>query len=378
MLEAIFWTAAGLIAYTHVGYPLLLWLLTRFRRGREAGAGGAAAAAGNLPTVSMIVPAHDEEVVIAAKVANVLALDYPRERLELIVASDGSDDATAQRAREAGADRVLELPRRGKVPALNVGAAAAGGEVLAFSDANSFWQRDALGRLVEALAEPGVGYACGELRLVDEGGGNLEGLYWRYELAVRALESRLAGITAGNGAIYAVRRDAYIALPAAASHDLSFPFELAKRGLRSHYVPAAVAVERMVPTLEGELARKRRMMIGLWDIVVREGMLSPRGYGPLYAFEIGSHRLLRYLTPLLHLVVLGANVALLGHGWIYTATLAAQLALIVAALLGRVLPVGPLGAARYYVITTFSIAAGLWDRMRHGSPGAWEKAAGTR
>jgi len=120
------------------------------------------------------------------------------------------------------------------------------------------------------------------------------------------------------------------------------------------------------------------MMVGLWDIVVREGMLSPRGYRPLFAFQIASHRLIRYLTPLLHLVALAANIALLGHGWVYAVTLAAQAAILLAALLGRFVPLAPLRMARYYVLTTASIAAGLWDRVRRGSPGTWEKAAGTR
>jgi cellulose synthase/poly-beta-1,6-N-acetylglucosamine synthase-like glycosyltransferase len=254
----------------------------------------------------------------------------------------------------------------------------ASGELLAFSDANSEWAPEALRRLVEPFADPGVGYVCGQVRFVDQGGGNLEGAYWRYEMSVREMEAARAGVTAGNGAIYAVRRDAYLPLAPSGSHDLSFPFELAKRGLRSLYAPAARATEKMVPTLEGEFARKRRMMVGLWDIVVGEGMLSPRGYPPLFAFELASHRLLRYLSPLLHLVVLAANVALLGHGWIYGVALAAQLALIGAALLGRRLPLAPLRVARYYVLTTASIAAGLWDRCRHGARGRWEKAAGTR
>jgi cellulose synthase/poly-beta-1,6-N-acetylglucosamine synthase-like glycosyltransferase len=375
MLEVLFWISAGLIAYTHVGYPLTLWLLVRLRRRPTLQHPGAWT---DLPVVSLIVPAHNEEGVIGRKVANARGLDYPPGRLEVIVASDGSTDGTAQAAREAGADKVLELPRRGKVPAANVGVAAAVGEIVAFSDANAFWRRDALRHLIEPFADPEVGYVCGEVRFLDEWGENLEGVYWRYEMVVRGMESALGGVTAGNGAIYAVRRDAYIPLSPAASHDLSFPFELAKRGRRSLFVPYAGAEERMVPTLEGEFARKRRMMVGLWDIVVRGGMLSPRGYRPLYAFQIASHRLLRYLTPLLHLVALGANVALLGEGWVYTATLAAQLALIGGALIGRFVPLAPLRAARYYVMTTASIAAGLWDRIRHGRPGTWEKAAGTR
>jgi cellulose synthase/poly-beta-1,6-N-acetylglucosamine synthase-like glycosyltransferase len=373
----LFWLSAGLIVYTHAGYPLALRTLVALRRhavGTWPGLGGE----GDRPSVTLIVPAYDEQEVIGAKVANALALDYPRERLQIVVASDGSADATAERARAAGADLVLELPPGGKVAALNAAAEGANGDLLAFSDANSSWAPDALRRLVAPFADPAVGYVCGQVRFVDEGGGNLEGAYWRYEMAVREMESALGGITAGNGAIYAVRRDAYLPLAPSGSHDLSFPFELAKRGLRSLYVPWARAEEKMVPTLEGEFARKRRMMVGLWDIVVGEGMLSPRGYSPLFAFELASHRLLRYLSPFLHLVVLVANLALLGRGWIYTATLVAQLALLVAALLGRWLPLAPLRVARYYVMTTASIAAGLWDRARHGAPGRWEKAAGTR
>jgi cellulose synthase/poly-beta-1,6-N-acetylglucosamine synthase-like glycosyltransferase len=377
-----FWLSAGLIVYTHLGYPLVLWALVNLRRFQHRGAdrhqkSGNDAGEG-LPTVSLIVPAYDEEDVIAAKVANALALDYPRDRLRIVVASDGSTDATAERARAAGADLVLELPPRGKVAALNAAAEHATGEVLAFSDANSVWAPGALRRLVAPFADSRVGYVCGRVRFLDPGGDNLEGAYWRYEMAVREMESALGGITAGNGAIYAVRRDAYIPLASSGSHDLSLPFAFAKRGLRSLYVPTARAEEKMVPTLEGEFARKRRMMLGLWDIVIGEGMLDLRGYPPLFAFEIASHRLLRYLSPLLHLVALLANAILLGAGWFYVLTFALQAALIAAALLGRLLPVGPFRIARYYAMTTASIAAGLWDRLRRGPGGRWEKAEGTR
>jgi cellulose synthase/poly-beta-1,6-N-acetylglucosamine synthase-like glycosyltransferase len=385
----LFWLSAGLLVYTHLAYPLVLRLLVQLK-GHSAGGGDSEDSAGRrspesetgpaarAPTVSLIIPAYDEQEVIAAKVANALALDYPRERLQIVVASDGSTDATAERARAAGADLVLELPPGGKVAALNAGAERASGEILAFSDANSSWAVDALRRLVAPFADPKVGYVCGQVRFLDPGGGNLEGAYWRYEMRIREMESALAGVTAGNGAIYAVRRDAYIPLSPSGSHDLSFPFAFAKRGLRSLYAPAARAEEKMVPTLEGEFARKRRMMVGLWDIVVGEGMLSPRGYPPLFAFEIASHRVLRYLSPLLHLAALLANAALLADGWFYVLTFALQLALIAAALLGRFLPLGPFRIARYYAMTTASIAAGLWDRWRHGAGGRWEKAAGTR
>ncbi len=369
-----FWISVALILYAHLGYPLALYALVSRRRKPTLSPG----TWDEPPHVSLIVAAFDEEEVIAAKVANALALDYPRDRLEVIVASDGSADGTVERARTAGADLVLDLPRGGKVTAQNAAAERASGDVLAFSDANSVWSPDALRHLIEPFADPGVGYVCGQVRFLDSDGDNVEGSYWRYEMALRELESALAGVTAGNGAIYAVRRDAYIPLPPAASHDLSLPFLLAKRGRRSLYVPWAGAEEKMVPTLDGELARKRRMMVGIWDIVVGEGMLRPGGYPPLYAFEIASHRLLRYATPFLHLVALAANLALLGQGWVYAVTLIAQLGLLTAALLGKALPLAPLRIARYYVQTTASIALGLWDRMRHGAPGAWDKAEGTR
>jgi cellulose synthase/poly-beta-1,6-N-acetylglucosamine synthase-like glycosyltransferase len=375
----LFWLSSGAIVYTHLGYPLVLWVLHRFHdRGPYRGSNAGNDAAEDLPSVSLIIPAYDEEDVIAAKVANALALDYPRERLQVVVASDGSSDATPERARAAAADLVLELPPGGKVTALNAGAEQASGEILAFSDANSVWAPDALRQLVAPFADPEVGYVCGQVRFLDPGGNNLEGAYWRYEMAVRKMESALAGVTAGNGAIYAVRCEAYIPLAPSGSHDLSFPFALAKRGLRSLYAPAARAEEKMVPTLEGEFARKRRMMVGLWDIVVGEGMLSLHGYPPLFAFEILSHRLLRYLSPFLHLIALLANAFLLDDGWFYVATFVLQLALIAAALLGRFLPLGPFRIARYYAMTTASIAAGLWDRWRQGAGGRWEKAEGTR
>ena len=378
LLEIAFWTCAGLIVWTHLGYPLALWLLARVRRAASLPGGGEA------PTVSLIIAAHDEEQMIAARVENALALDYPRERLELIVASDGSTDRTVELAREAGADLVLDLPRAGKVPAQNAAVERASGDVLAFSDANAFWERDALRELTEPFADADIGYVCGQARFIAasadarDGSPNEEGAYWRLELAVRELESDLAGVTAGNGAIYAVRRDAYIPLGPEGSHDLSFPFMLTKQGWDCRYAPRAVASERMVATIEGEFARKRRMMRGIWDEVVRDRMMSPRGYGPLYAFQIASHRLIRYATPALHLIVLLTNLALLGQGPVYVLAFVAQAAVLAAAALAGVVSFRPFRIARYYVLTTASIAAGLWDRIRLGTPGAWEKAEGTR
>jgi hypothetical protein len=378
-LEIVFWVCAGLIVWTQVGYAATLAVLARV-----FGRAPAIAAPEPPPSLSLIVAAHDEESVIAARVANALALDYPRELLEVIVTCDGCTDPTAARAREAGADVVLELARGGKIRAQDAAVERARGEIVAFSDANALWEPDAARMLAGAFADPRVGYACGQVRFVQAAAGadagNQEGVYWRYELAVRSYESRLSSITAGNGAIYATRRDAYIVVDPIMGHDLSLPFNMVRRGLRATYVPTARATEKMVPSLLGEFARKRRMMSHTWPILLRGGMLSPRGYPPGYALMIVSHRLLRYLTPFLHLLVLAANIALLaaGAGTLWAVTLAFQLALLLGALLGGALRVRPLLIARYYVLTTASPAAGLWDWLRHGTSPSWEAAEGTR
>jgi cellulose synthase/poly-beta-1,6-N-acetylglucosamine synthase-like glycosyltransferase len=389
-LEVIFWLCVALILWTQLGYGIALAGLARVlpsaavsprERPPRSPVRGGADRSSSLPLLSLIIAAHDEQSVIAATVENALALDYPRELLELIVACDGCGDDTALRAREAGADVVLELARGGKIRAQDAAVERARGQIVAFSDANALWDPDAARALVGAFEDPLVGYACGQVRFIPvDGAGNQEGLYWRYELALRALESRLASVTAGNGAIYATRRDSYIVVDPIMGHDLSLPFNMVKRGLRAVYVPGARASEKMVPSLAGEFARKRRMMSHTWPILLRGGMLSPRGYPPAYALMILSHRLLRYATPALHVLALAANVALVAMdaGLLYAITLGLQIALLLAAALAGVLRARPLLIARYYVLTTASPAAGLWDWLRHGTSASWDAAEGTR
>jgi len=384
-LEIIFWFSAALIVWTQLGYAAVLAVLARLLR--RAPLPPPTTTSEPPPSLSLIVAAHDEQSVIAAKVANALALDYPRELLEMIVACDGCADETAARARDAGADVVLELPRGGKIRAQDEAVRRARGEIVAFSDANALWEPAAARSLVGAFADSRVGYACGQVRFFQNphpprgtAATNQEGLYWRYELAVRSSESRLRSITAGNGAIYATRRETYLEVDPIMGHDLSFPFNMVKRGWRAVYVPAARAEEKMVPSIEGEFARKRRMMSHAWPIVLRGGMLSPRGYGLGYGLMILSHRILRYFTPALHAVALLANILLVidGAGVLYTVTLDLQLALLAAAGLGGVLRLRPLLVARYYVLTTTSLALGLWDWLRHGTDASWDAAEGTR
>ena len=249
--------------------------------------------------------------MIERRVRNALESDYPRERLEVIVTSDGSEDRTVELARATGADRVLDLSRRGKVEAQNAAVEVARGEVLAFSDANSFWLPDALRRLVERFADPAVGYVCGQVGFTDEHGVNQEGAYWRYEMAVRDLESRLASVT-GNGAIYAVRRDAYVEMPSDRGHDLCLPYLMVRKGLRAVYEPAARAEERMAPTMSGEWERKLRMMNRTWGVLLNDRMLSRAATARSTPTRC-SRTALRYASPFLHVIAFAANIALVGE-----------------------------------------------------------------
>jgi cellulose synthase/poly-beta-1,6-N-acetylglucosamine synthase-like glycosyltransferase len=385
---AVFWVSLALIVYTQVGYGLLLAVIARLSRRATTSKAPTAAVAAALPTVSLIVAAYNEADVIGRRVANLRALDYPPELVQIIVACDGSTDSTAAHARAAGADLVLELPRGGKIRAQDASAHVASGALLAFSDANSEWQDDALRALVTAFAEPRVGYACGSVTFTGQDGGNQEGVYWRYEMWLRRLESGLRSVTSGNGAIYATRRESYLSVDPLAGHDLSFPFNMVKRGWRAVYASEARAVEKMAPTIESEFTRKRRMARRTWPTIWGSGLISPRGYDPLYALMIFSHRLLRYLAPFLHGVTLITSLVLIGHGWVYAVAAGLQVALLVAALLAppppiRLLPkhlpfARPMLIARYYLVTNLALAVGLWDWLRGERSPVWETVEGTR
>ncbi|HSD82076.1 MAG TPA: hypothetical protein VLB47_15520, partial [Solirubrobacteraceae bacterium] len=178
---------------------------------------------------------------------------------------------------------------------------------------------------------------------------------------------------------YAVRRAAYVHVDPVMGHDLSFPFNVVRRGRRAVFEPAARATEKMVPTVEGEWRRKRRMMSHAWPIVLRGGLLDLRGMPPLYAAMLVSHRALRYAGPFLHLQLLGATLLLARRGGpAVRAALVAQGALLAAAAAGGRVRARPLLVARYYVATQASIAAGLWDHLRHGTPAGWAPPEGTR
>ena len=336
--------------------------------------------------MSLIVAAHDEEAVIAAKVANALGLDYPRERLELIVACDGCTDATAARASEAGADLVLELPRGGKIRAQDAAVERASGEIVAFSDANALWEpgrgagaRRARSTIRASATRAGRFASCGPPS--SEGGWTTKractgATSWRCVRWSRGC----ARSPRGNGAIYATRRDSYLVVDPVMGHDLSLPFNMVKRGLRAVYVPSARASEKMVPSIGGEFARKRRMMSHTWPILLRGGMLSPRGYPPGYALMILSHRVLRYATPALHVLALATNVALVALGaGCRVHRHARSPARAAARRCARRRAAGQAAAARPLLRAHHGVARGrLWDWLRHGTEATWDAAEGTR
>jgi hypothetical protein len=226
-----------------------------------------------------------------------------------------------------------------------------------------------LRKLVRSFADPAVGYVSGRASYEAADGTNREGAYWRFELWLRHKESELGSITAGNGPIYAVRRADWFDQEDWCGHDLGLPYLMVQRGRRAVYDPEAVALEKPTPSNETEYRRKVRMFEHCWLMVLRGGML--RGQPPGYLVQLVSHRHLRYASGLLHLVLLGTSIALVGEGLVYQVVLAGQLALLAAAAVG-------VGIARYYVLVSWATVVALWNYLRRGVPATWEAAEGTR
>ena len=362
-VEILFWAAAGALLWTHILYPLTAALFARLRRRRVRRDDVE-------PTVCVIVTAYNEEAVIERRLENLLALDYPAEKLELVVTSDASTDRTHELVEGFAARvRLIVNERGGKVAAQNRAVRETSAEIVAFSDANATWAPDALRMLARNFADPDVAYVYGRLNLRDAAGGNKEGLYWRFETWLRARESEIHSTTGGFGSIYALRRGDYVEVDPRFGHDLSLPYLMVQRGRRAVFEGDAHAFETPTPTNEAEYRRKIRMFEHCWLITLRGRML--RDLPPSYWLAIVSHRHLRYASGLLHVIALVANVALLGEGWVYWVTLAAQLALLAAAAVG-------VGIARYYVLVTWATVVSLWNYLRRGVPATWDAAEGTR
>ena len=337
MLIAIFWAALFLVVYTYLIYPVLLWLLAAGRKMPEY------APLGEWPTASLIIAAHNEEAVLRAKLENALAMDYPAERLDIIVVSDASTDGTDRIAAEF-AERGVRLHRqevrRGKTEAQNAGVRWARGQFLAFSDANSMYAPSALKRLLAPFADEQVGCVCGELQYAnpdDQGAGKGEGLYWRYEQFLKRRESLLSSALGANGAIYALRRTLFVELGGDIISDFVAPLGAWRRGFRIAYEPKAVATEYSSEGFGDEFRRRRRIvsrsLYGLWT---EAGVLNPCAHF-FFAFQMFSHKLLRWLVPVWLLVVLAVNVPLAASAY-YGLLLALQVAFYGLAALGLLWP----------------------------------------
>jgi cellulose synthase/poly-beta-1,6-N-acetylglucosamine synthase-like glycosyltransferase len=327
--------STALVAWVYAGYPLALALLGRLRpRPRRR-------APLEVP-LSIIVAAHDEVEVIADKVANVLASDYPAELLELIVASDGSDDGTVEAARGAGATVVLDLPRMGKLSALNRAEQVASGELLVFTDADSLFEPGTLRRLVSNFADEQVGgVAANVVRVVEEDGRPVargEGLYWRYERLLKRLEDRVGSVVSASGHLYAVRRSFFTpSTQTAGTDDFLISSRVVREGGRLAFDEQAVVLVATPEEGGTELRRKVRVMNrGLRSAVALGDGLLPTRTG-LYAVEVVFHKILRRFVGFFLLALLASSVALAAADPAWWVALGPQLAFYALAVAGGLL-----------------------------------------
>ena len=373
----MFWFSFVILMYIYFGYPLLVGMLARLV-GREPRREPI------LPAVSLVIPAHNEEAYLEEKLRNSLSLDYPRDRLEIVVASDGSTDQTnaiAQRFRAQGV-RLLALPaHRGKARLLNAVVPMVRSEIIVFSDVSSELARDAVRLLMRPLADPRVGCVCGLYRaaptmdLRSQG----EGLYWRYETWLKRQESRLHSILGAHGAFYAIRRRLFRPLDdGSINDDYLIPMRILGEGFRAIYEPSAVAWEREAVSVKGEFARRRRIAMGnCQQIGALRALLNPaRGW---VAWCFFSHKVLRTFAPLLLLALLISS-AWLRQPWV-TGLLILQGGFYASALAGyfcqqRGRRVRWLSPSLYFCLGNLAMLDGLLRFLRHPQQPAWERARG--
>lgn len=389
MIAVAFWTAVALVAYTYVGYPALVYGLSRLRR-------RSAFPEPFTPPLTVVIAAWNEEAVIGDKLEQTLALGYPADLLQVIVAADGSDDGTAGIASRF-ADRgvlVLHRPERaGKLAAITRAVEHATGEVIVFSDANNRYEPGALHAMALPFTDPTVGIVSGRKVVVeDDGLGYSEGLYWRYESAIKEWESRFGCCLGVNGEIIAIRRDLFTAPPPGVINDDSWMARLVLRlGLRIVYAKEAVSVERVSARAADEIERRTRMFAGQWQTWGRLASEVP-WRRPVVTWQLFSHKLLRPLLPLWMSTAAVAGVLALifpGTGTGFGALLrlappwnwalfAAQIAFYGLALAGARLT-GPIGKVafvpRFLLNANWASLRGLARHLSGGQTPLWEKVA---
>lgn len=347
MLLILFWTAVAFIAYTYAGFPLLVFLRALVCRRRYV-------SADITPALSMIIVAHNEAKSIRAKLDNCAALDYPQDLVEVIVASDGSNDGTNEivASYEGRPVKLLALPRQGKIPALNAAAAAASGEVLVFSDATTMFASDALRALVRPLADPAVGGVAGDQRYFKQKDAANAGehAYWSFDRMLKRAESAAGNTISGTGAIYAIRRALFRPAPSGVTDDFATSTGVIAQGYRLVFADDAIGYEEAAHTSGVEFGRKTRVINrGLRGVLARRELLNPLRHG-FYSLQLFSHKVLRRLVFLPLLVLLAVNPFLWSEGMIYQATGILQAAVYGCALIGASASGTRVGRAKPFAI----------------------------
>lgn len=382
-LEACFWLAAAGVFYCYFGYPALLalrgWLRPAPRVHRDDSS----------PSVSLIIVAHNEEERIAKKLGNCRDLDYPQDRLEILVASDGSTDRTeAIVATHAPRGvRLLPLPGpRGKATALNAAVPETRGDVLVLCDVRQDLDPQAVRVLVANFADPAVGAVSGELHLEPDSGGGMKGvgLYWRYEKWIRRAESRVDSTVGVTGAIYALRRALYRPLdPRTILDDVAIPMNVVAAGYRVVFEPLAKAYDRLAEDPRTEYRRKVRTLAGNYQLVaLHPSLLNPLRNRLFWQFV--SHKLLRLAVPWCLLVLLATSAALAARGSsFFTAGFGLQMALYVLAFAGwlsKRLGLGSrlLSVPYSFVLLNVAAAASLFGFLSGRETAAWKSSGGDR
>ncbi len=381
ILEAAFLGALALVAYTYVLFPLLVVARARWRPRPPR-------TADITPPVSVIVAAHDEAAHIGDRLANLRALDYPPDRLEVVVASDGSTDGTDAIARERAwpGVRVLALPRVGKAAALEAAVAAATGEVLVFTDANTAFAPDAVRRLVRPLADPTVGGVAGDQRYRKaaalHAAGTGEAGYWSVDRWLKRLESDAGSTISATGAIYAIRRPLFQGVPAGVTDDFAVSTSVIAQGYRLVFAPDAVAYEPVAAGSGLEFGRKVRIMTrGLRGVWERRALLDPRRHG-FYALQLLSHKVLRRLQVFPLLVVAVTGPLLWSTGWLYRAVTVAEVAGLTLALIGAAGRDGAVGRRKlfswpfYFCMVNLAALAAVSNLLRGTRIERWEPRRG--
>ena len=370
-MRFVFWIAAALVFYVYLGYPLLMAALRAFIRRPVR-------RAAIEPSLTLLIPAFNEAAVIERKIRNAVEVDYPSDKLEIIVASDGSTDGTVAIAQEFarhGRIRLLAFPRnRGKMATLNAAVLEAHGAIIVFSDAPAVLDRDALRRLVENFADPAVGAVSGRYTVVKASEvktGASEDIYWRYETFLKTCESQLGSTLGAHGHLYAIRRELYpFPDPAVINDDYVIPLSVVSKGLRAIYEPSAIVHEE-AREMSGFGRRVRISAGNIQQLALMRSLLRP--FRPLPLLFFVSHKVLRLLVPLAMVAAFVASLSLAGSP-VYRAALCCQSIFYLLAVCGAIARLRPkvLMLPFYFSSINAAVFPGLFHAATRRRGMAWE------